>query len=109
MREIGDTLRTLRKSCNYTVYDILKKLAETNIHVKLNTIYKWENNICVPDIKTINVLSNIYGISLTSIYEDSKFCKSLNKNENEFIVFLRENLKFRKIVKLLLNLKEDKI
>ena len=107
MNTIGDTLKSLRKNCNYSVYDIIKKLEETNIHVRVNTIYKWENNITIPDIKTINVLSNIYGISLTSIYEDSKFCKSLNKNENDFIVFLRNNNNFRKIIKLLVNLKED--
>ena len=107
MNNIGETLKMLRKSCNYTVCDIIKKLEETNIHVRENTIYKWENNISVPDIKTINVLSNIYGISLTSIYEDSKYCKSLNKSENEFIILLRSNIKFKKIVKLLINIKEE--
>ena len=106
MKNIGDTLRELRKNCNYSVYDIINKLEETNIHVRVNTIYKWENNICIPDIETINVLSNIYGISLTGIYEDSKFCKALNKNENEFIKILRSNIKFRKIVKLLVDIKD---
>lgn len=107
MKNIGSTLKTLRKENNFSIYDITQKLAETNIHVREKTIYKWENNTCVPDVKTINVLSNIYGITLTSIYEDSKFCKSLNKHESNFIKLLRSNNRFRKIVKLLINLKSE--
>lgn len=103
MKNLGLKLKSLRKDNNYSVYDIVKKLEEFNIHLKEKTIYKWENNTCTPDVKTINVLSNIYGITLTSIYEDSKFCKTLNKHESEFIKNFRSNLNFRKIVKQLVN------
>ncbi len=85
MKKIGKTLKELRKSNGFSINDIIKKLAETNIIVKQKTIYKWENDTCIPNIETINVLSHIYGISLTSMYEDTSFCKSLNQHENNFI------------------------
>lgn len=104
MNKIGHTLKELRKSNGFSIIDIIKKLAEINIVVKQKTIYKWENDICIPNIQTINALSHIYGISLTSLYEDTSFCKSLNQHENCFIDFLRSNKSFRKLAKQLINL-----
>ena len=109
MSKIGKTLKELRKSNGFSINDIIKKLAETNIIVKQKTIYKWENDTCIPNIETINVLSHIYGISLTSMYEDTAFCKSLNRHENNFINHLRSNKAFRRLAKQLtiLNLSEE--
>lgn len=104
MNKIGKTLKELRKSNGFSISDIIKKLAETNINIKPKTVYKWENDTCIPNIETINILSHIYGISLTSMYEDTSFCKSLNHYENKFIDCLRTNKTFRKLVKQLVNL-----
>lgn len=104
MNKIGKTLKELRKSNGFSIKDIIQKLAETNIIVKQKTIYKWENDTCIPSVETINVLSHIYGISLTSMYEDTSFCKSLNQHENIFIDSLRINKTFRRLVMQLINL-----
>ena len=104
MYKIGSTLKSLRTSNGYSIVEVIKKFAEINIPIKAKTIYRWENDSCVPDIKTINILSHIYGVSLTSIYEDDIFCKSLNKCENDFIDCLRNNKTYKKIIKLLANI-----
>ena len=107
MYKIGNTLKTLRTSNGLSIIEVIKKFAEINIPIKAKTIYRWENNTCIPDIKTINILSHIYGVSLTSIYEDDAFCKSLNKYENDFINCLRNNKTYKKIIKLLANIDSD--
>ena len=104
MNKIGNILKSLRKSQGFSIPEITKKLEETNIVVKQKTIYRWENNTCIPDIKTINILSHIYEVTLSSIYEDSKFCKTLNEHENDFIDYFRNNRTFKRIIQLLINL-----
>ena len=104
MNKIGNILKSLRKSHGFSIPEITKKLEETNIVVKQKTIYRWENNTCIPDIKTINILSHIYGVTLSSIYEDSKFCKTLNEHENDFMDYFRNNRTFKRIIQLLINL-----
>ena len=104
MYKIGSTLKSLRTSNGYSIVEVIKKFAEINIPIKAKTIYRWENDSCIPDLQTINILSHIYGVSITSIYEDDAFCKSLNKNENDFINYMRNNQSFKKIINLLANL-----
>ena len=104
---LGTKLKNLRKENKYTIKNIISKLNEYNICVTEKSIYRWENNKVVPDIKTIHVLSNIFNVSLTSLYEDSKYCKALNKSESKFLNYLRTNSHFKKIVSLLIKLKGD--
>ena len=104
MLKIGSTLKSLRTSSGFSIVEVIKKFSELNISVKAKTIYRWENDSCIPDIQTINILSHIYGVSLTSIYEDDEFYKSLSKCENDFINCMRNNQTYKKIIKLLANL-----
>ncbi|MBR0039049.1 MAG: helix-turn-helix transcriptional regulator [Lachnospiraceae bacterium] len=101
MVKIGKKLREARLNCNLSIEKVIKKLEELNIYVTKKTIYRWENDDTVPDLKTINTLSFIYNANLNELYEDTKFCKSLNENEYRFIIAVRENEQFRKITKLL--------
>ena len=101
MSLIGDKLKTLRKSNGYSIKKVVEKLNEINIFVKEKSIYRWESNKVIPDIKVINALSNIYNTNITCIYEDSKYFKSLNENVSKFINYLREDPHFKKIIMLL--------
>lgn len=101
---IGDKLKALRKSNGYSIKKVVEKLKEINIFIKDKSVYRWENNAVIPDIKTINALSNIYNTNITSIYEDSKYYKSLTENESKFINCLRKNSYFKKIIMLLIKL-----
>ena len=103
MYKIGSKLKYLRTSHGYSIVEVMKKFEEINIPIKAKTIYRWENDSCIPDLKTINALSHIYGVNLASIYEEEPFCKSLNKNENDFIDCLRTYPTYKKIIKLLAN------
>ena len=107
MQNLGNKLKTLRKEYGYSIKNIVEKFDEINYHITAKTIYRWESNKVVPELKAINVLANIYNVRLTSLYEDSKFCKSLNENESKFIYYLRNNSDFKKIMTLLLKFKTE--
>lgn len=101
MVKIGKKLRELRLNCNLSIDKVIEKLKELNIYVTKKTIYRWENDNTVPDLKTFNTLSFIYNANLNELYEDTRFYKSLNENEYKFIIAIRENDIFRRITKLL--------
>lgn len=101
MIKIGKKLKESRLNCKLSIEAVIKKLEELNIYVTKKTIYRWENDNTVPDLKTVNTLSYIYSVNLNEFYEDTRFYKSLSENEYKFIITLRENDLFRKIAKLL--------
>ena len=101
MVKIGKKLKEIRLNCKLSIEKVIKKLEELGIYVTKKTIYRWENDNTVPDLKTINTLSYIYNANLNLLYEDKKFYKSLSENEYKFIIAIRENESLRKIAKLL--------
>lgn len=101
MIKIGKKLKEIRLNCKLSINKVIKKLEELDIYVTKKTIYRWENDVTVPDLKTINTLSYIYNTNLNLLYEDKKFYKSLSENEYKFIIAVRENESLRKIAKLL--------
>ncbi|MBO6118895.1 MAG: helix-turn-helix transcriptional regulator [Lachnospiraceae bacterium] len=101
MIKIGSKLKEIRLNCKLSINAVIKKLEEMNIYVTKKTIYRWENDNTIPDLKTIKVLSFIYDSNLTEIYEDKRFYKSLSENEYKFIMAIRGNDSFRKIAKIL--------
>lgn len=107
MYKIGSKLKYYRTANGYSIVEVVKKFSEINVPIRAQTIYKWENDSCIPDLKTINILSHIYGTNLASIYDDNKFCKSLSKQENDFINCLRNNEVYKKIIKLLCSLNTE--
>lgn len=63
---IGDTLRTLRTRNGYT----MEQLAEM-IGVTRQSISKWENNECLPDLMKCNELALLYGVTIDAIVNSS--------------------------------------
>lgn len=55
---IGDTIKNYRKKLNITQ----ERLAEL-LNISCQSISRWENNVCYPDIELIPVIADIFGIS----------------------------------------------
>lgn len=98
--EISEKLKSLRKSNNYTVKELAKQLNNHNLHFTTNNIYKWEEGITLPNLKTLKALSKIYkcGISYL-INEDSSNIKNafITPFELHLLQLFRNNFLFRSI------------
>lgn len=101
MVKIGKKLKELRVGNNLSINDLIEKLNELSIFVTKKTVYRWENDKVIPSIETIRSLSYIYNTNISEIYESTKFYKALSENEFVFITLYRENVEFKKIVKVL--------
>lgn len=102
MSDLSKRLRNVRKEQNLKIKEVANMLSEIGINVTDRTVRRWEAGTAIPSISTIRVLSHIYKTNFANIYEDKKYYKSLNENEYEFILKLRENSYFRKIVSILI-------
>lgn len=73
---IDQKLKDARKNAGITQEDLAEKL-----HVSRQTISSWENGRSYPDIVSIVLLSDIYGISLDDLLKgDDKMLKKLEKD-----------------------------
>ena len=103
--KIGRKLKEIRLNNNLSLNNVIKKLEEFDYFVSKKTIYKWENDTSIPDLKTIRLLSYIYNVNLSELYENTRYYKALNDHEFKFINTLRENDEFKKIVRILMKIK----
>ena len=99
---LGKKLRRLRIKNSLTVSTLSEILSSHNILANERTIYRWEQDISIPDLNTLKILSIIYNVNLSSIFEKQNSKRvSLTKDEKNFIKMYRENKKFNNIVLLL--------
>jgi transcriptional regulator with XRE-family HTH domain len=59
MKQLGDRLKWLRKERNWTQEQLAQKL-----NVSRSQISKWENGDQLPDIKSIEEISNLFNVSI---------------------------------------------
>ena len=85
---IGERIKNLRKSKGYS-QDSLAKLVNTTD----KTISKWENNRLEPNITSLNLLSNIFGISIDYLVNGVNY---FNSNYEYLNVFLKSAQEFIK-------------
>lgn len=62
--ELGNKIKKLRLSHGLTQEKLAEKLG-----VAFQTISKWENNVCAPDIEMLPKLSVIFGVSIDEIFD----------------------------------------
>lgn len=65
--ELGNKIKTLRLKAGLTQ----EKLAE-ELCVSFQTISKWENNVCAPDISMLPKLSVIFGVTIDELFDLTK-------------------------------------
>ena len=61
---IGNNIRELRKFNKMTQFDLSEKL-----HYSNKTISRWESGEIIPDVKTLNLLSEIFNVPLSRLFE----------------------------------------
>ena len=99
---LGKKLRRLRVKNSLTVSTLSELLMSHNIKATERTIYRWEQDISIPDINTLKILSIIYNVNLNSIFENPNSNRlSLTKDEINFIKMYRSNKIFNQIILLL--------
>ncbi len=69
MKNIGETIASLRKEKGMTQSELAEKMNVTD-----KAVSKWERNLSCPDINTISKLANILGVSVEELL------KSKNQN-----------------------------
>ena len=69
MKNIGETIASLRKEKGMTQSELAEKMNVTD-----KAVSKWERNLSCPDINTISKLANILGVSVEDLL------KSKNQN-----------------------------
>ena len=78
MNTLGEKLRTAR---------IEKKLSQSEVAEKLlvsrQTISKWENNVCLPDLDNFQKICELYGFSSSEVLNSESEAATLKKHEQE--------------------------
>lgn len=109
---LGKMLRSYRKSCNYSVKNVMTYLAEDfDINVTDKAIYSWENGQNQPPADTLLALCKIYHISnilesLGYISANSEVPLLLSSEEKELITKFRTHKYFNAVVKKLIEIEE---
>lgn len=75
---LGNNLRRLRKDKKLSQEEAAKDL-----NISRQSISKWENDVCCPDIENLNRLSAYYDIPLDNILSGSDYT-SKNSKDNAF-------------------------
>ena len=78
---LGKKLRRLRIKNSLTVSTLSEILSSHNILANERTIYRWEQDISIPDLNTLKILSIIYNVNLSSIFEKQNSMSFAYPNE----------------------------
>lgn len=107
---LGKMLRSYRKSCNYSVKNVVDYLSDDfDINVSNKTVYSWENGQNQPPADTLLALCKLYHISnilesLGYISSDSEVPLLLSSEEKDLIIKYRTHKYFNAVVKKLIEL-----
>lgn len=95
---LNENIKRLRK---------LKGLSQEELAIKLNvvrqTVSKWENGVCLPDVSVYKELCSILGISLNEFLagEDIAQENIIQKSETNIIEVIRDNINKQKCLKVM--------
>lgn len=76
MKNIGETIASLRKEKGMTQSELAEKMNVTD-----KAVSKWERNLSCPDINTISKLANILGVSVEELLKSKKNTYSNQKSK----------------------------
>ena len=106
---IGKKLKELREQNGFTVKKLSGLLTALNQPISIKMIYKWEANLCVPDIRILNALATIYNVGIGSFFDDNSNIQSLSATELKLITFMQKSKVFRRLMYMLVKLKRGDI
>lgn len=101
---IGDVLKNFRLTNNYSIKDVQRLLRERFINVAEKTIYGWESGHSQPDVDTLLVLCDIYGIHnvLNTFGYSEKQELQFSPSEEKLIISYRKHPELHHAIKVLL-------
>ncbi len=80
---LGNKIRDIRKSNNLTQEQFAQKF-----HVTRQTVSNWENNKNYPDLSSLKMISEEYGVSFDELFkEDEKYIKSVDETKSKMTKF----------------------
>lgn len=86
-KTIGKKLYELRKQTGFTQDYVAERLG-----VSAQAVSKWENDIACPDIMTLPIIAELYGITIDELFKNEdvksnvKYEKTEKINENELVL-----------------------
>lgn len=63
---VGNNIKTLRKANKLTQYELSEKLNYSN-----KAISRWESGEVIPDVQTLNSISEIFNIPISKLFEEN--------------------------------------
>lgn len=82
---LGEKLKKARKNIGMSQNEVAEELM-----LSRQTISKWENNVCLPDLENFQRICKLYKVDFNTI---------LSKDEGKIIIILIRARKRRKILK----------
>lgn len=97
---IGEKLHSLRLQKEYSIDDLRRMLANFNYPASNKTIYRWERNEVIPDLKAITILCEIYKITVSYLMniKHNDRTQIISKYETQFLYAFRTNEIYRKLI-----------
>ncbi|PFY15939.1 transcriptional regulator [Bacillus toyonensis] len=83
---IGEQLKKLRESKEFSQEDVAKKIGVTR-----QAVYKWENDKSYPDIDNLILLSEMYNVTLDELIKGNQGFKEKIHIDEEEADFEKEN------------------
>ena len=107
--KIHSKLRALRIENGLSVKKLCAILTEFNYPISYQTIYKWESGAITPDLKSLNILADLYNVSINSFFDDDSHIQALDDSELKLISYLRTFKLFNKTVLMLVKFNQEEI
>ena len=105
---IGNTLKSLRLQNGFSIKALSSILTEFDYPVSIKTIYKWESDKIIPDIKSLNMLAKIYNVGIEIFFNNESNVQALSDIELKLISYLHTYKTFKKVIFLLAKIDEEK-
>ncbi|MBO6134335.1 MAG: helix-turn-helix transcriptional regulator [Lachnospiraceae bacterium] len=107
--KMGKRLKSLRIQNGFSIKKLSLVFSEFNFPISIQTIYKWESDRMLPDIKSLGTLASIYNVGIESFFDGEGNIHSLNESELKLISYLHSYKAFKRILSLLAKLREEEI
>lgn len=108
---LGNKIHNLRIKKRYSVEDVKNIFSTYEYPISKKSIYRWESNEVTPDLSAINIICDVFGIPVTELLDIK--CKDdvkvISKYEKEFLIALRTNHFFKKIMHNIIKKEENDV
>ena len=91
--KIGAFLKTLRKEKNLTQEQAAEQLGVSN-----RTVSRWETGTNMPDISLLQVIAELYGVSIPELIEGERKSEEMNEETKEVAIRMSDYAETEKLL-----------